>query len=96
MTVLIGIAFCSLIILAGVYIWRKGTVNFIAGYEEGIISDEKGLAKRIGLVTMAFGTECLLLLLVNLYFLPLEAFYIGVLAILNIIIILFLIIEARI
>lgn len=96
MTVLFGIAFCFFFILAGVYIWRKGTVNFIAGYEEGIIADEKGLAKRIGLVIMAFGAECLLLLLLNLYFLPLEAFYIGVLAILNIISILFLIIQARI
>ena len=96
MTALFGIALCALIILAGFYVWRKGIVNFIAGYQDGSIDDEKGLAKRIGLVIILFGAECLILILLNLYLLPLEAYYIGILAILNVLIILLLFIKARV
>ena len=94
MTALFGIALCALIILAGIYVWRKGIVNFIAGYKDGSIDDEKGLAKRIGLVIILFGTECLILVLLNLYLFPLEGYYIGILAILNVLIILLLFIKA--
>jgi len=96
LTVFFGIAFSFFIILAGLFVWRQGVVNFIAGYQEGSIDDEKGLAKRIGLVIILFGAECLILLLLDLYLIPLEAYYIGVLAILNVIIILLLFIKARV
>ncbi len=70
-------------------------MNFIAGYQEGAIEDEKGLAKRIGIVMIAFGVESFILVLLHLFLLPIEAYYIGVLAILNILIILGLFIQAR-
>ena|GEM_PF-6425316 len=95
MAVPVGIAFSLSFILTGLYVWRKGIVNFIAGYQEGSIQDEKGLAKRISIVIMAYGVECLILLLLNIYLFPLEAYYIGVLTILNVLIILLLFIQAR-
>ena len=94
MTALLGIVSCFLIILAGLFVSRKGMVNFIAAYQKGTIEDEEGLAKKIGLVIILFGAECLILLLVNLLLIPLEAYYIGILAILNVLIILLLFIKA--
>ncbi|WP_455663081.1 DUF3784 domain-containing protein [Pradoshia sp.] len=96
MTVLFGFAFSLFFILTGIYIGRRGIVNFIAGYQEGSIEDEKGLAKRIGIGMIAFGIESFILVLLHLYLIPIEAYYIGVLAILNVVIILVLFIQARV
>ena len=95
MNLLFGTAFCLFFVTAGLHVWRKGMVNFIAGYEEGSIRDEKGLARRIGIVIMAFGAECFILLCLNLYLHPLEAYYIGILAIVNVSIVLLLFIQAK-
>ncbi|KMY45273.1 hypothetical protein AC622_14440 [Bacillus sp. FJAT-27916] len=70
-------------------------MNFIAGYQEGSIRDEKLLAKRIGAVLIAFGLECLAVFLVHRFVVPLNSVYIGILAIIHVFIILLLFIKHR-
>ncbi|WP_404293528.1 hypothetical protein LG276_03585 [Cytobacillus kochii] len=47
--IILALFLCSILVVIGVLIQRKGSVSFIAGYKEGRVRNEKKLANRIGL-----------------------------------------------
>ncbi|WP_210366015.1 hypothetical protein [Bacillus sp. REN3] len=90
-----GVLLGTFFILLGIFIWRKGSVSFLAGYTKDRINNEKLMAKRIGIVIILFGLETILLIAINLYLVDLDGLIYGVLAILHILAILFLIILTQ-
>lgn len=82
-------------ILLGLFIWRKGSVSFLAGYEKDKVNNEKLMAKRIGQVIILFGFETILLIAVSLYVIQVDGFIYGVLAILHVLAILFLMVFTQ-
>ncbi|ETT84685.1 hypothetical protein C174_02314 [Bacillus mycoides FSL H7-687] len=89
---LYGIFLSSFFLVLGAFIWKKGKVNFFAGVREGMLKNEKKLAKQIGKVIIAFGFETMLLIVVNVFIINVDGFFYGVLAILHILIVLFLLV----
>jgi hypothetical protein len=85
----------SFFILLGLFIWRKGSVTFLAGYEKDKVNNEKLMAKRIGLVVILFGFETILLIAVSLYVMPVDALIYGILAGLHVLTILFLMVFTQ-
>ena len=67
----------SFFILLGLFIWRKGSVSFLAGYAKDKVNNEKLMAKRIGLVVILFGFETILLIAVSLYVREVEGLVYG-------------------
>lgn len=70
----------SFFILLGLFIWKKGSVSFLAGYAKDKVKNEKLMAQRMGLLVILFGFETILLIAVSLYVMPVEALIYGVLA----------------
>lgn len=85
----------SFFILLGLFIWRKGSVSFLAGYAKDKVNNEKLMAKRIGLVVIFFGVETIILIAISLYVMPVEALLYGILAGLHVPAILFLMVLTQ-
>lgn len=85
----------SFFILLGLFIWRKGSVSFLAGYAKDKVNNEKLMAKRIGLVVILFGIETILLIAVSLFVMPVDALLYGILAGLHVLAILFLMVVTQ-
>ncbi|MBT2680562.1 hypothetical protein J7E38_16255 [Bacillus sp. ISL-35] len=85
----------SFFILLGLFIWRKGSVSFLAGYAKDKVNNEKLLAKRIGLVIILFGFETIILIAVSLYVMPVDALLYGILTGLHVLAILFLMVVTQ-
>ena len=85
----------SFFILLGLFIWRKGSVSFLAGYAKDKVNNEKLMAERIGLVVILFGFETILLIAVSLYLIQVDALIYGVLAGLHVLAILFLMVLTQ-
>lgn len=88
MQFLFGVILSSFFVFLGLYVWKKGSVNFLAGYQKETITHEKRLAKNIGLVIIAFGIESALVIGIFLYIYHFETFYFGILAMIHVLIIL--------
>ena len=86
----------SFFILLGLFIWRKGSMSFLAGYAKDKVNNEKLMAKRIGLVIILFGFETILLIAVNLYIMPVDALIYGILAGLHVLAILLVMVLTQI
>jgi hypothetical protein len=89
-----GLLGCFFILL-GLFIWRKGSVSFLAGYAKDKVNNEKLMAKRIGLLVILFGIETILLIAVSLYVMPVDALIYGILVGLHILAILFLMVLTQ-
>ncbi|MEH7883833.1 hypothetical protein V7654_05865 [Bacillus sp. JJ1609] len=85
----------SFFVLLGIFIWRKGSVSFLAGYAKDKINNEKLMAKRIGIVIILFGLETILLIATSLFVTEVDGFIYGILAILHILTILLLMILTQ-
>ncbi|MEH7444255.1 hypothetical protein V7201_18235 [Bacillus sp. JJ1122] len=85
----------SFFVMLGIFIWRKGSVSFLAGYAKGKIHNEKLMAKRIGIVSILFGLETILLIAITLFITEVDGLIYGILAILHILVILLLMILTQ-
>lgn len=85
----------SFFVLIGIFIWRKGSVSFLAGYVKDKIHNEKLMAKRIGIVSILFGLETILLIAISLFITEVDGLIYGILAILHILAILLLMILTQ-
>ncbi|MBD7938921.1 hypothetical protein H9655_17945 [Cytobacillus sp. Sa5YUA1] len=94
MEITLGFLLCSVLVVIGLVIQRKGSVSFIAGYKEGRIRNEKKLANRIGLTVIFFAVECFLLILIHLLLFPLNGLYIGILAVVHLFVVFALFVHA--
>lgn len=94
MEITLAFLLCSVLVVIGLVIKRKGSVSFIAGYKEGRIRNEKKLANRIGLTVILFAVECFLLILIHLLLFPLNGLYIGILAVVHLFVIFALFVHA--
>ena len=90
-----GVLLGSFFILLGLFIWRKGSVSFLAGYAKDKVNNERIMAKRIGLVIILFGFETILLIAVNLFVMQIDGLIYGVLAGLHVLAILFLMVLTQ-
>lgn len=90
-----GVLLGSFFIILGIFIWRKGSVSFLAGYTKGMINNEKLMAKRIGIVIILFGLETILLIALQLFVINVDGLIYGMLAIIHILAILFLMILTQ-
>lgn len=90
-----GVLVGSFFILLGLFIWRKGSVSFLAGYAKDKVNNERIMAKRIGLVIILFGFETILLIAVNLFVMQIDGLIYGVLAGLHVLAILFLMVLTQ-
>jgi hypothetical protein len=86
----------SFFILLGLFIWRKGSVSFFAGYAKDKVNNERLMAKRIGLVVILFGIETILLIGVSLFVMQMDVLIYGVLAGMHLLAILFLMMLTQI
>lgn len=94
MEITLAFLLCSVLVVIGLVIQRKGSVSFIAGYKEGRIRNEKKLANRIGLTVILFAVECFLLILIHLLLFPLNGLYIGILAVVHLFVVFALFVQA--
>ncbi|MEK4198414.1 hypothetical protein [Cytobacillus sp. FSL K6-0265] len=94
MEITLAFLLCSVLVVIGLVIKRKGSVGFIAGYKEGRIRNEKKLANRIGLTVILFAVECFLLILIHLLLFPLNGLYIGILAVVHLFVVFALFVHA--
>ncbi|WP_079504897.1 hypothetical protein [Mesobacillus jeotgali] len=85
----------SFFILLGLFIWRKGSVSFLAGYAKDKVNNEKLMAKRIGLVIVLFGIETILLIGISLFIMPVDGLIYGVLAGIHVLVILILMVLTQ-
>jgi len=85
----------SFFVLLGIFIWRKGSVSFLAGYAKDKINNEKLMAKRIGLVIILFGLETILFIATSLFITEVNGLIYGIIAILHILAILLVMILTQ-
>ncbi|MFJ8262905.1 hypothetical protein ACIQ4I_13275 [Rummeliibacillus sp. NPDC094406] len=90
-----GVLLGSFFIILGIFIWRKGSVSFLAGYAKDRINNEKLMAKRIGIVIILFGLETILLIALHLFVINVDGLFYGMLTIMHILAILFLMILTQ-
>ncbi|ASV67062.1 hypothetical protein MKX67_03385 [Cytobacillus sp. FSL W7-1323] len=92
--IILAVFLCSILVVIGVLIQRKGSVSFIAGYKEGRVRNEKKLANRVGLTIILFAVECFLLILIHLLLFPVNGLYIGILAVVHLFVVFALFVQA--
>ena len=90
-----GVLLGSFFVLLGFFLWRKGSMSFLAGYAKGKIRNERLMAKRVGIVIILFGFETIILIAISLFIMKVEGLIYGILAILHILAILFLMILTQ-
>lgn len=90
-----GVILGSFFVLLGLFLWRKGSMSFLAGYAKGKIHNERLMAKRVGIVIILFGFETILLIAISLFITDVEGLIYGILAVLHILAILFLMILTQ-